>query len=282
MSEIAFLLRRGADCLRGAGIEGAFGEARLLLEAAAGITRARQIAHPEDRVPADLEMHYDGLVQRRARREPISRILGRREFWSLSFTVTARTLDPRPDSETLVRMVLEAISVDPVPRRILDLGTGTGCLLLALLSELLWASGLGIDCSEGAVEVARVNAQALGLSERAQFQIGDWDLGLLPSWDVIVSNPPYIPSDLIDGLESEVSRYEPRLALDGGPDGLDCHRRLLPAAGRLLRPGGIAVFEFGQGQETPIIDLGEAVGLALVTIQADLSGTPRCAMFRRI
>ncbi|HXP77293.1 MAG TPA: peptide chain release factor N(5)-glutamine methyltransferase, partial [Stellaceae bacterium] len=221
------------------------------------------------------------LLARRSAREPVSRILGYREFWSLRFELSAAALDPRPDSETLVESVLAALGARGRAFRILDFGTGSGCLLLALLSELPNAIGTGIDCSEGALETARRNAAALGLAGRARFVRGNWGDGLTGKWDVILANPPYIPSHELPGLMPEVALYEPRPALDGGADGLEAYRALAPAIARLLAPTGIAALEVGAGQATAAAGIMAKAGLALRTIRHDLSGVDRCLVLGR-
>jgi len=275
------LLKNGAARLAGAGIEGGTREVRLLLQAAAGIPIATQIAFPERKIAVDAAARFDALLERRARREPMAHILGRREFWSLAFKVTADTLDPRPDSETLVQAVLDQVPDRSAALRLVDFGTGTGCLLLALLHELPNAVGLGVDRSVAALAVATENATALGLAQRATFHRGDWDDGLDPGFDIVLSNPPYIPSGDIAGLQPEVASFEPRLALDGGPDGLDAYRRLGPAAMRLLVPGGLAAFEVGIGQDDSARRIMVASGLRHIATERDLAAVERCLLFRK-
>ncbi|MTJ81553.1 MAG: peptide chain release factor N(5)-glutamine methyltransferase [Telmatospirillum sp.] len=268
--------------LRDAGIPSARLDARLLLAHGLSISTTAVFSHPE-RVLDDAELdRVTGLARRRAAREPVSHILGRREFWSLSFRVTADTLDPRPDTETLVEAVLDRIPDRDRPLRLLDLGTGTGCILLALLSELPRASGLGIDRSPAALEVAAGNADALGLAGRARFQTGDWGRGLEPDFDIIVSNPPYIPDGDIDGLEAEVARFEPRSALAGGTDGLDCYRALAPDLARLLVRGGTAALEVGAGQSRDVGEILSGAGLGIFAIRRDLAGVERCVVAVRL
>jgi len=227
-------------------------DARLLLADLVGCDVASVIAWPERRLSGDLAGAFDARIGRRAAREPVSRILGRREFWSLPFLVGPDTLDPRPDSEVLVAALLEQIEDHQAPLRILDLGTGTGCLLLALLSELPHATGLGVDCSPGAVATAEENARRLGMEERAAFRLGNWDEGLEEVFDILVCNPPYIPDADVPELDPEVAAWEPRLALEGGADGLDPYRRILPRLADLLSPSGVAGFEHGPGQSSAI------------------------------
>ena len=278
---IGALLAEAASRLADAGIDGAPREARLLLQEAAGVPVATQVAFPERELETAALANVRALVARRARREPMAHILGRREFWSLSFKVTPDTLDPRPDSEALVQAVLDRIEDRSAPLRLLDFGTGTGCLLLALLHELPNATGLGIDASVPALAVAGENARMLGLALRATFQSGDWDEDLAPPVDVVLSNPPYIRTGDIAALQPEVAGFEPRMALDGGSDGLAAYRRLVPAAARLLAPGGFAAFEVGLGQHDSVIALGRAAGLRHLATAPDLAAIPRCVLFEK-
>jgi release factor glutamine methyltransferase len=271
---IGACLEEGARRLAKAGIPDARREARLILAHALGIGAATILGYPE-RAVADAG-RFDSLIARRAAREPLSHLTGRREFWSLEFEVTPETLDPRADSETLVEAALAAIADRQAPLSVLDFGTGTGCLLLALLSELPNARGVGIDIAEQTLAVARRNAAGLGLAERVQFAIGDWGGALAGPFDLIVSNPPYIPAGEISGLQPEVADFEPRRALDGGVDGLDAYRRLGPDISRLLRSGGVAVLEFGLGQGDAVARLMAAEGLAPQGFMADLAGHDRC------
>ena len=271
---IGACLEEGARCLAAAGIPDARREARLILAHALGIEPVTILGYPE-RAVADAR-RFDSLIARRAAREPLSYLTGRREFWSLDFEVTPATLDPRADSETLVEAALAAIQDREAPLSIADFGTGTGCLLLALLSELPNAKGLGIDIAEDTLAVARRNAARLGLAERALFAIGDWCGSLVGPFDLIVSNPPYIPAGEIAGLQPEVAEFEPRRALDGGADGLDAYRRLGPDFCRLLRPGGRAVLEFGLGQGAAVAGLMSAEGLIPQGFSSDIAGRERC------
>ncbi len=282
MSRIGVLLQAAGRQLADAGIEGAAREARLLLQAASDLSIAAQVADPELQVDAAAAQRFQALVSRRAARQPMAQILGRREFWSLSFRVTADTLDPRPDSETLVQAVLSRLADRRAALRVLDFGTGTGCLLLAVLHELPNSTGLGVDISPAALAVAAENARALGLDRRAAFQAGDWDAGLAPGFDLILANPPYIPGGEIAALQPEVAQFEPRLALDGGPDGLNAYRRLLPAAARLLVPRGLAAFEVGLHQADSVARLGVAAGLHHIATECDLGSVPRVVLFQKV
>lgn len=268
-------LARATRRLAEAGVETARLDARLLLASVDGMSASAVLLDPGRALAADVEAEFGRLVERRTRREPVSRILGRREFWSLDFAISLATLDPRPDSETLVEAALAQFPPEP-RRRVLDLGTGTGCLLLAVLSERPAWVGLGIDIADEAVAVARANARTLGLSARAHFQAGDWDEGLVGSFDLILSNPPYIPSSEIPTLSPEVASFDPWRALDGGSDGLDAYRALGPAILRLLAPQGRAVIELGKGQVAAIAAIMEAAGLQALERRRDIAGVERC------
>lgn len=281
MTQIGALLQLAGRRLAAAGVEDAPRDARLLLQAAAGLSLAAQVAFPERTLDGAALARFNSLLERRANREPMAQILGRREFWSLTFRVTGDTLDPRPDSETLVQAVLDRTPDRNAPLRLLDFGTGTGCLLLALLHDLPAATGLGVDRSAAAVEVAAENARSLGLADRAMFRLGDWEDGIVPAFDLIVSNPPYVESAAIPALQPEVARFEPRLALDGGADGLDAYRRLLPAAARLLQPGGLAGFEIGAGQADSVSRIGAACGLRHIATVPDLGAIPRVVLWQK-
>jgi len=264
-----------------AGVERSQAEARILLEAASGRSRSQIIAFPEHVLSVEQRDAFEALVMRRRAREPISRILGRREFWSLSFAVGPETLDPRPDSETLVAAVLERIPERDTELAILDLGTGTGCLLLALLSELPRARGVGIDISDSAVGTASRNAAALGLGARVEFRAGNWARDISAQFDVVIANPPYIESTAIDGLAPEVAQHDPRRALDGGPDGLAAYRELLPQAALRLKAGGLLALEIGAGQAEAVQALATEADFKGLAVAHDLAGIARCLLFTR-
>jgi release factor glutamine methyltransferase len=251
-------------------------EARVLVAAALGWEAAEVFARPEASLDRMARMRFTELLARRAAREPISRILGHREFWSLRFALSPETLDPRPDSETLIEAALAELPDRTRAYRLLDLGTGSGCLLLALLTELPRAEGLGVDCALGAVETARRNAAALGLGGRTRFLVSDWGTAIQGQWDVILANPPYIASEEVPLLMPEVADYEPRVALDGGPDGLNAYRLLAPELTRLGSPAAVAVVEVGVGQAAKVAEIMTQEGLALRRVRHDLSGVDRC------
>jgi len=271
-------LGRAAGVLAAAGIEQPRMEARLLLAAAAGWPPEAMIGRRSEELGGEAAGRAEAMLERRRRREPASHIFGRREFWGLEFVVTADVLDPRADSECLVEAALQRIGNRAAPLHVLDLGTGTGCLLLAILSELQNARGLGVDRSPSAVRVAEMNADRLGLSGRAGFTTGDWGAGLSGGFDLILTNPPYVPSGDIAGLQPEVALWEPRLALDGGPDGLQAYRRLGPEIARLLAPGGGAAIEIGSTQAAEVAAVLEPSGLRILECVRDLGGCERCLL----
>lgn len=279
MMNVGACLNRGAACLASAGIEDPWREARLLLAHATGKSVSEIIGYPERPVAAAAA--FDDLIARRAAREPVSHLVGSREFWSLEFVVTADVLDPRPDSETLIQAAIDEIGDTTAPIDILDLGTGSGCLLGALLTEFRHANGVGVDRDPAAAKISRRNLDRLGLSGRSHIQVGDWASSLRGPFELIVSNPPYIPSEAIPALQPEVSRYEPGLALDGGPDGLAAYRLLFPGLAEKLTPSGIAILEFGDGQCEPVSAIATANGLEVREVRADLGGRPRCLVCAR-
>ena len=233
----------------------------------------RDRAAPAD--PTGLE----ALLARREAHEPLALILGRREFWSLEFAVSPATLVPRPESETLIEAAVTAFAGREPPRLALDLGTGTGCLLLAALSEFPQAFGVGVDRSSGAVALAARNAATLGLGDRARFVLAEWDEALAGRFDLVLCNPPYIRGGDIDQLMPEIACYEPKSALDGGTDGLDAYRRLIPRLGCLLNPDGLAVFEVGSGQAGDVAKMAQLAGLTAEK-RHDLGGIPRALLLR--
>lgn len=274
-------LAEGAARLHAAGVESARLDARLLLQAATGRTAEQIVAHPDLVLPAPAVAAFDDLVSRRARREPISQLLGRREFWSLEFATTRDTLTPRPDSETLIETALRLVGDRQRALRILDLGTGTGCLLVALLAEFPAATGIGTDASPAAAEVARRNVAAHRLHARARIAVAHWDDGVEGVFDLIVSNPPYIASAELARLDPEVALYEPRTALDGGVDGLDAYRDLAPRVARRLAPTGFALFEVGFGQAAQVESVCAGAGLQVHGRACDLAGRERCVVVKR-
>lgn len=266
-------LRRGAAALRETGIDNPAREARLLLaHALNGIVSdlLRQSAVEIDATA------FDMLLARRSAHEPMAYILGRQGFWSLDFLVSPATLIPRPDSETIV----EAALTLPAPIRVLDLGTGTGCLLLSILHERPAAFGIGVDLAPAAALLARRNAACLGLASRAAFLCGDWAAALNGRFDLVVSNPPYIVSTTIPHLMPDVGQYEPVTALDGGLDGLDAYRAIMRMLPGLLTFRGAAVLELGMGQGPAVAALATAAGFS-TNFRPDLAGIDRAIVLAR-
>jgi release factor glutamine methyltransferase len=280
-STVASVLTDATARLAAAQIEEPRREARLLLAAVLGVDTGAILGHPDRLVAAAEGAHFASLVARRAAREPAARLIGHREFWSLDFALSPETLVPRPDSETVVEAALAHIADRRSALRLLDMGTGSGCLLAALLSELPAATGIGVDIAAGAIATARRNAASLGLAERAAFFVGAWGESMVGAFDVIVANPPYIVGAAIAGLAPEVARHEPRAALDGGVDGLDAYRALAPQTARLLGVGGFAAFELGSGRGAAVAAVMRRAGLAVGEVRRDLAGIERCLILRR-
>jgi release factor glutamine methyltransferase len=267
-------------------IESAELDARMLVGAAAGLDLTGVILATGRRLAASETERLEDFARRRLEGEPVARILGEKEFWGLSLQLSPATLVPRPDTETVVELALELLRADDGldrPLRIADLGTGSGAILLALLSELPRASGFGTDISQAALQTAAANAARAGLAARAAFVACDYASGLSGSFDLIVSNPPYIRSADIGGLAADVRSYDPLAALDGGADGLDAYRLLIPQAARLLAPGAALVVEAGEGQSGDIGALMMSAGLApAIAPKADLAGIPRALAGRKM
>ena len=261
--------------LDAAGLVGPVIDARLLVEAAAGATRADIVTDPHRLLTPEQEATLDDYLSRREHREPVSHILGRKGFWKIMLNVTPDVLTPRPDTETVVEWVLRDFP-EQAAWSILDLGVGSGAILLSILAERPAAHGLGVDVSEEALAVARDNAAHLGLAGRMALIRGDWTEGLGEnSFDLVVSNPPYIASEIIETLEPEVRDHEPRLALEGGPDGLMHYRRLAPEILRVLKPGGRFAVEIGYDQKEPVEALFREAGAAALQTLRDLGDRDR-------
>ena len=279
MSEtVGKLLCQGAAVLRAAGIEDARAEARLLLGHVLGLDAAGLLARRHEPVEA---APFHAVLARRAAREPLAYITGRQGFWTLDLAVSPATLIPRADSESLVEAALAALPDRQAALRVLDLGTGTGCLLLAILAECPQAFGVGVDLAPEAAGLGRDNARATGLGARAAFLAGDWAGALAGRFDLVLSNPPYIESGDISALMPEVAAHEPARALDGGADGLAAYRLLAAQLPALLVPGGIAVLELGQGQRAAVSALMAASGLAVLGCRADLNGVDRALVVKK-
>ncbi|MDD8023705.1 MAG: peptide chain release factor N(5)-glutamine methyltransferase [Paracoccaceae bacterium] len=259
--------------LTAAGIEGAATDARRLLAHAMGVAPDRLTLHLQDALTPEQATAFEVALNARAAHQPVAQITGRRLFWGHAFHVTRDTLDPRPETEILVAAALERPFV-----KVLDLGTGTGCILLSLLKSMPMATGLGCDLSAPALDVARGNAKTLGLTARARFQQADWFAGVNGAFDLIVSNPPYIAADEMADLSPEVRNWEPLSALTPGGDGLDAYRAIARGAGARLMPGGRIVLEIGPTQGPAVAALLAAQGFSDIEIRPDLDGRDRVVL----
>ncbi|MGL4323371.1 MAG: peptide chain release factor N(5)-glutamine methyltransferase [Beijerinckiaceae bacterium] len=281
----ATLLRTARQHLRDAGIESSSLDARLLMLHALGIDDMALVRDP-DYALTDMEVRaVDAVIARRIAREPVARILGQQEFYGLPFSLSADTLVPRPETEMLVDEALRLISADEAAH-VLDLGTGTGCILLSILHARRNATGLGVDVAAGAVATALRNAQALdhggfAVSGRARFTQGSWAAGIDERFDLVVSNPPYIDSAVVPCLAPEVAQHDPAAALDGGADGLDAYRAIVAALPSILKPGGWVLLEIGFDQARSVCGLLEAAGFNVGAVQRDLAGHDRLVQARR-
>lgn len=263
-------LRAAIPRLRDGGIEDAALDARLLLSHALGIAQDRLTLHLPDAISDAQAAAYEAALAARVARQPVAQIIGQRQFWGLTFRVTQDTLDPRPDTEALVAEAVKAPFLN-----MLDLGTGTGCILLACLKSMPVARGLGVDISPAALDVARGNADALGLGARASFRASDWFSDVPGCYDLIVSNPPYIAADEMPGLAPEVRDWEPHLALTPGGDGLGPYRIIARDAPSRLMPGGRLLVEIGPTQGAAVAALFAAQGLQEIRVLPDMDGRDR-------
>ena len=277
-ASVSEAIRLVADAFKLAGIDDAQVDARALIGHALHLDRARLISESGRTLAAREIDAVSGLAARRLKREPVSRILGRREFWDLTLAVSPDVLVPRPETETVVEAALDFVARGGrrmAALRILDIGTGSGALLLALLQELPNASGVGTDISPAAIAVARGNAERNGLAARCAFVVCNIAGGVTGPFDLIVSNPPYIAHKEVATLMPEVRDYDPALALDGGADGLDAYRAIARAAPQLLTTGGWLIVELGIGQKPAVAALFTQAGLIVSPARADLEGIPR-------
>lgn len=263
-----------------AGLDAPGLDARILVADALRASAVTLLAYPE-RMLGEAAPRLRTALGRRLRREPLARILGEAEFWGLPFRLSPDTLVPRPDTETLIDAARRIVPDAETPLRLLDLGTGSGCILVALLHEFRGASGLAVDRSEGALRTARFNAERNGVGERAAFVVSDWDAAVGGSFQLIVSNPPYIRGADVAGLDPEVALHDPVAALDGGPDGLGAVRSVLDAMGRLLVPGGAGLVEIGHDQAEDASVIAAERGLPVDQVVRDLGGNDRVMVLRR-
>ena len=268
--------------LASAAIDSADLEARMILTHVTGVSVADLILNPDRAVQDDHMQTINGIVARRVQREPLSKILGEKEFWGLPFTVSADVLDPRPDTETIIEAAIRRFRDNP-PQRILDLGTGSGCLIISLLHEFPDAHGVAVDISVDALGIAKTNADKNGVLDRCTFHESDWIESLsagdadsdTEKYDLIVSNPPYIPNQDIENLSAEVQNHDPILALDGGNDGLNAYKKIIPALNSQMHADGIALLEVGISQAEDVVRIVKDTGLSVRGVHADLGGIPR-------
>lgn len=275
MSTLAQALALARARLISAGVDNPPLDARLLLEAATGLSRTDLLLKGDQDLSAETLLVFSSLIERRCAREPVARILGQREFWGLPFALNEATLEPRPDSETLIEAVLRQVDDRREVLRIIDLGAGTGCLLGALLHELPHAHGIAVDISPRALEQAQINLTALELESRAQFICSNWWEKIDGVFDIIISNPPYLRADELECVQPEVAQHDPQAALVAGVDGLEAYRAILAKLSAHLAQGGLAVFELGLGQSEAVDALAAEKGLQVVDIKEDLGGVPR-------
>ena len=277
---IAAVRRALAQAFRNAGLDSPELDARVLIGHALGLDHAALVSNGERALDAREAATMAAFAERRLKREPVARITGHKEFWGLDLAVTPATLVPRPETETVVETTLAAVADRTRTLCLADFGVGTGALLLALLSELPNAIGIGTDLNEEALRTAHGNAARLGLATRAEFVRCDYGAALRGPFDIVVSNPPYIESDAIGGLDPEVRDYDPRLALDGGTSGFRGYRAVVSDARRILAPAGILVVELGAGQAPAVAVLMEHAGLVTEPPRADLMGHFRAILAR--
>ncbi|WP_137157168.1 peptide chain release factor N(5)-glutamine methyltransferase [Rhizobium sp. FKL33] len=277
------IMARFRRALQDGGVEDAAAETRIIIGGMLDLDRAAMVARPERPVSNEDEARLDAMLKRRLAGEPPHRILGRREFFGREFRLSDATLEPRPDTEILVEAVLERLQTRrDEPLSIVDLGTGTGAILLSLLAELPLAKGVAVDLSDEALATARDNAEALGLLDRFEMRQGSWFEPLEGlHFDVIVSNPPYIPSSVIPTLDVEVREHDPMLALDGGEDGLDAYRAIAAGAGAQLAASGFVAVETGFDQRESVENIFRVQGFILLEARRDYGGNDRVQVFSR-
>lgn len=281
MTVIRDALHAAAGALATAGIEGAKAEARLLAAFVTGLTPAQIFSRDDMELSGDDAAQFDAMIRRRIAGEPLAYIIGGREFWSLPFIVTPATLIPRPDTESVIELVVKLFTGRNAPQQILDIGTGSGCLLLALLHTYGDARGVGVDISGAALKIASENAATLGLGDRAVMIEGGWSAKQPGPFDLIVSNPPYIPSGDIENLDVTVRAFEPLSALDGGIDGLDAYRHVLAEAFDILHDDGWLVLEVGIDQAAGVTEIARISGFIPGPGQPDIAGIDRALAFHK-
>ncbi len=275
--QLSHLVHQISEHLARSGVDTPLREARLILQYALGISYLTIITDPTYDLDPDQVLKAKKWAQRRAQREPLSKIIGKKEFWGLDFKVTCQTLDPRPDSETLIEAVIEAYPIKTHPWKILDLGTGSGCLILSLLHEYPQAQGMAIDQSSEALKVAMETAHSLNLIDRLCLKQGCWTQGLNEHFDIIVSNPPYIALNTL--LEPEVANFDPPEALFAGADGLDAYRQIAQDVGRVMNLGAHLFLEIGIDQDKSVEEIFISQGFKLKNKKRDLANIVRCLIF---
>ncbi len=277
MTLVQTALRDGIARLTTAGVPGASRDARLLMAAALGIEPGQVTLRTGSPLTAAEQAAFDALIAERAHRRPVAQILGRRAFWGREFEVTGDVLDPRPETEILVTCALEG----PEPSRVLDLGTGSGAILVTLLCEWPGARGTGTDMSAAALAVAARNAVRHKVADRASFEIADWTRGITERYDLVVCNPPYIAAALVEGLAPEVRDWEPRAALTSGPTGVEAYQAIAAGLGSVLAGNGRALLEFGQGQGREVQEIFQGAGFRDLELHMDFDGRERVLSLRR-
>jgi len=288
MSKIEEEMLQAAAMLRSNQIGNPSLDARILMEFVLGISHEELLLTKHNLISADKLDDYKKLIDRRLNKEPIAKIIGKKPFWKFDFYTTRDTLDPRPDSESLIELVLDNIQVQSDDSllnnnksyKILDIGTGTGCLLITLLKELSNSTGIGIDISKKAIEIAEKNARELDVFDRVSFLESDLDERISGEFDIIISNPPYIPKGDIDNLDDDVKLYDPMSALVGGEDGYDFYRKIASFVGVFLSRNGIVIFEIGEGQEDKVESIMAQHGFYLCDSKKDIAGIIRSLMFK--
>ncbi len=275
---IAALLQEARNALRDADIELSALDARLLLQAASALTHEQVIAEPNMVLPADKISRFKSFIDRRLQHEPVTRVLGVREFYGRLFQVSPAVLDPRADTETIIELTLQRMGQEPM--RILDLGTGSGAIAITLLAERPNWSGIAADLSSDALEIAKANSTALGVTSRLAFHNGTWFDGISEKFDLIVSNPPYIPHSDIFVLSLEVQNFDPHLALNGGGDGLEAYRAIAAGSAKYLNSKGLVILEIGAGQGADVTQIFINQGFELTEQKSDLGGHVRALAFK--
>jgi release factor glutamine methyltransferase len=275
---ISDAVRSGAARLARSGVPDPQRDARWLMAAALRVPRAALLSAANDRVDDAALAAFRGMIEARCRRQPVSQITGRREFWGREFLVTGDVLDPRPETETLVELALEC---SPTPGRLLDLGTGSGVLIVTLLAEIAGSTGIAVDIDRAALQVAAANAARHGVEQRVTFRLSDWASAVDGQFDLIVANPPYVPAKAVAYLDPEVRDWEPRHALTAGPSGLEAYERIACDLDRLMARHGTALFEIGFDQGSSVATVFRKIGCGAVAVHRDLQGRNRVVSVRR-